>query len=277
MPPRLTTLRRLYPSAIYTRNNLNDHLRSHDSSPSFFPAFFSTTKRQYARSHEPTYYEILNVPVTATAAEIKKQFYALSLKHHPDRNRTDPKATERFAIISSAYHILGDSHKRARYDLDHGFGIASTQGGTHTHPVGSHSSAGATYAGSRPASGLSKRRTAFRGPPPSFYAHGGYGRATRQQAPGGAYNGASGTGKQRSDEDPMSFINHNPVWHFNAQGHYKTQKAEDARRKERRSQQIQREREILEAERGGSLVLRFVIVSGILVVTAVFGGLVGGR
>jgi hypothetical protein len=39
---------------------------------------------------------------------------------------------------------------------------------------------------------------------------------------------------------------------------------------------MQREREILEAERGGSFVLRFVIVSGILVVTAAFGALVGG-
>ncbi|KAF3404495.1 DnAJ-like protein [Talaromyces pinophilus] len=276
MPPRLTTLRRLSPSAIYT-NNLKTQLRSRDASPIFPSAFFSTTTRYHARSHEPTYYEILNVPVTATAAEIKKQFYALSLKHHPDRNRSDPKATERFATISSAYHILGDSHKRARYDLDHG--ISTHSQGTHTHPMGSHSSAGATYAGSRPASGLSKRRTAFRGPPPSFYAHGGYGRATRQQGPEGHYTSTGGPASQgaaQNSEDPTSFINNNPVWHFNAKGHYKTQAAEDARRKERRSQQTQREREILEAERGGSIVLRFVIVSGILVVTAVFGGLVGG-
>lgn len=71
MPPRLTTLRGLYPSAIYT-NNLNAQLRGHDSSPIFPSAFFSTTTRYHARSHEPTYYEILNVPVTATAAEIKR-------------------------------------------------------------------------------------------------------------------------------------------------------------------------------------------------------------
>lgn len=143
--------------------------------------------------------------------------------------------------------------------------------------MGSHSSAGATYAGSRPASGLSKRKTAFRGPPPSFYAHGGYGR-TMKQSPGASYTG-TGEGAQqqkRDSEDPTSFINNNPVWHFNAKGHYKTQTAEDARRRERRSQQMQREREILEAERGGSFVLRFVIVSGILVVTAAFGALVGG-
>lgn len=71
MPPRLTTPRRLSPSAIYT-NNLKTRLRSRDASPIFSSAFFSTTTRYHARSHEPTYYEILNVPVTATAAEIKK-------------------------------------------------------------------------------------------------------------------------------------------------------------------------------------------------------------
>lgn len=145
--------------------------------------------------------------------------------------------------------------------------------------MGSHSSAGATYAGSRPASGLSKRRTAFRGPPPSFYAHGGYGARQQQQqgAPGGHYTSTGGPASQgaQSSEDPTSFINDNPVWHFNAKAHYKTQAAEDARRKERRSQQMQREREILEAEKGGSFVLRFAIVSGILLVTAAFGALVG--
>ena len=73
MPPRLTSLRRPSASAIYTNLNLKAQLRGHDSSPSIlFPAFFSTATRYYARSHEPTYYEILNVPVTATAAEIKK-------------------------------------------------------------------------------------------------------------------------------------------------------------------------------------------------------------
>ncbi|EED23744.1 DnaJ domain protein [Talaromyces stipitatus ATCC 10500] len=284
MPPRLTILRLISSFVITPRLNPKPELCGRDivsPSPSIiFSAHFSATKRYYARSHEPTYYEILNVPVTATAAEIKKQFYALSLKHHPDRNRSDPKATERFATISSAYHILGDSTKRARYDLDHGIG--GTTHGTHSsgvagqHPMGSHSSAGATYAGSRPASGLSKRRTAFRGPPPSFYAHGGYG-GRKPQSPGGSYTGTAGTGKQHqhNNEDPTSFINNNPVWHFNARGHYKTQTAEDARRKQRRSQQMQREREILESEKGGSFVLRFVIVSGILVVTAAFGALLG--
>ncbi|OKL59078.1 hypothetical protein UA08_05707 [Talaromyces atroroseus] len=284
MPPRLTTFLRRRPIPSVRGHLLTSSSgHSHATSSSFRISIFSTTARTYyARSstHGPTYYEILNVPVTATAAEIKKQFYALSLKHHPDRNRSDPKATERFATISSAYQVLGDSSKRARYDLDHG--ITTHVQNTHSsgvsgqHPMGSHSSAsaaaGSSYAGSRPASGLSKRRAAFRGPPPSFYAHGGYGTTGASRAsPGATYAGAGRNGG--SDEDPTSFINNNPVWHFDAKAHYKRQTAEDARREQRRSQQMRREREFIEHEvtghgGSGSFVFRFVLVSGILIATA---------
>lgn len=88
MPPRLTTFRRLSPSVVpssigspLSKNGNGCYYRGHDVAPlhptaSSFPfllSFFSTTTRlSYARSREPTYYEILNVPVTATAAEIKK-------------------------------------------------------------------------------------------------------------------------------------------------------------------------------------------------------------
>ena len=95
------------------------------------------------------------------------------MRHHPDRNRTDPNAGQRFARISAAYNVLGNASKRAVYDRDHGFHqvhASAAPGHTHAHPMGSHSS----YAGSRPASGLSKRRSAFHGPPPSFYEQGGY-------------------------------------------------------------------------------------------------------
>lgn len=217
---------------------------------------------------------------------MKRQFYSLSLKTHPDRNRSDPKASERFATISSAYHVLGDSTKRARYDLDHGIGKTQnthSSGVSGQHPMGSHSSAGSTtFAGSRPASGLSKRRTAFRGPPPSFYAHGGYGAAGRASNPnsGGTYTG-TGTGAStgagtNDDGDATSFINNNPIWHFNAKGHYKTQTAEDVRRRQRLSRQMQREREFIEnqtAYGSGSFILRFIMVSGILVATGALGAL----
>jgi hypothetical protein len=159
--------------------------------------------------------------------------------------------------------------------------------------MGSHSSAagGNSFFGSRPASGLSKRRGTFKGPPPSFYAHGGYGeRASRPGAAGGFYSGSAespNTGNNNSSsrssngttaptqEDPSSFIHNNPVWHFNAKGHFKTQAAEDARRQQRRSHQRRREQEIRDSgvDSSGSLILRFMIVSGILVSVASLGGL----
>jgi hypothetical protein len=144
--------------------------------------------------------------------------------------------------------------------------------------MGSHSSAaaGSSYAGSRPASGLSKRRAAFRGPPPSFYAHGGYGATAASRAsPGSSYAGNGGTGTSShgsgdSEEDPTSFINNNPVSHFDAKAHYKRQTAEDARREQRRSRQMRREREFIDNQSAGhgSFIFRFVVVSSILVATA---------
>src|SRR5690349_123485 len=50
----------------------------------------------------PNHYATLDLPTSAGPAEIKKQFYALSKKYHPDVN-PDPTASERFVKISEAY------------------------------------------------------------------------------------------------------------------------------------------------------------------------------
>lgn len=60
-------------------------------------------------------YEILSVPKTASASEIKKQYYQLAKQFHPDTNK-DPKAKEQFVEIQDAYQILSDDQKRAQYD-----------------------------------------------------------------------------------------------------------------------------------------------------------------
>ncbi|PWY86221.1 DnaJ-domain-containing protein [Aspergillus heteromorphus CBS 117.55] len=243
---------------------------------------FSTTSTPRASARgEPTYYEILDVPPSASQSEIKKQFYALSLKHHPDRNRNDPSASTRFARISSAYNILSNATKRSIYDHDHN--IRAHGSSTHStanpgqHPMGSYSSAsanlhtqGASYAGSRPASGLSKRRGTFKGPPPSFYAHGGYGSTGRRQpgatAGGGAAAGGEGgrAKKVNQEEDPTAFIERNNVWHFNAKGHYRTQTREDERRYERRSRAMGSSINEQYIGTSVSYVLRVVVVCGIL-------------
>lgn len=61
-------------------------------------------------------YDILGVSKTATATEIKSQYRKLARKYHPDLNKDDKAAAEKFKEISSAYDILGDKDKRQKYD-----------------------------------------------------------------------------------------------------------------------------------------------------------------
>jgi DnaJ-class molecular chaperone len=61
-------------------------------------------------------YEVLGVPRGAAAGQIKSAFRKLAKKHHPDANKDDPKASEKFAEANSAYEILGDEAKRKQFD-----------------------------------------------------------------------------------------------------------------------------------------------------------------
>ena len=61
-------------------------------------------------------YQQLGIARGASEAEIKKAYRSLAKQLHPDRNKDNPKAAERFAKVSQAYEILSDKDKRARYD-----------------------------------------------------------------------------------------------------------------------------------------------------------------
>ncbi|XP_069730450.1 dnaJ homolog subfamily C member 30, mitochondrial [Phaenicophaeus curvirostris] len=61
-------------------------------------------------------YEVLGVPVTATAAQIKTAYYEQSFRYHPDRNAGSAAAAARFAAVSEAYRVLGSAALRRRYD-----------------------------------------------------------------------------------------------------------------------------------------------------------------
>uniref|UniRef100_A0A7S0N8C1 J domain-containing protein n=1 Tax=Pyramimonas obovata TaxID=1411642 RepID=A0A7S0N8C1_9CHLO len=61
-------------------------------------------------------YEVLGVEKTATANEIKKAYHKLALSLHPDRNKEDKDATEKFQTLQRVYEVLSDEEKRRVYD-----------------------------------------------------------------------------------------------------------------------------------------------------------------
>src|ERR1700761_5572959 len=61
-------------------------------------------------------YQTLGVTRNADEAAIKSAYRKLAKELHPDRNTDNPKAAERFSAVTSAYDLLSDKDKRARFD-----------------------------------------------------------------------------------------------------------------------------------------------------------------
>jgi len=62
------------------------------------------------------FYNILEIPETASLDDIKKSYRRLSMINHPDKNKNNPDATAKFQKISEAYETLGDPEKKSEYD-----------------------------------------------------------------------------------------------------------------------------------------------------------------
>ncbi|GER39392.1 chaperone protein dnaJ [Striga asiatica] len=62
------------------------------------------------------FYDVLGVNKNATASEIKKAYYGLAKKLHPDTNKDDPEAERKFQEVQKAYEVLKDDEKRQQYD-----------------------------------------------------------------------------------------------------------------------------------------------------------------
>lgn len=71
------------------------------------------------------YYGILGVSKSSTKQEIKKAYRKTALKFHPDRNKGDKSAEDKFKEAAEAYDVLGNDEKRAKYDQ---YGHAAFQG-----------------------------------------------------------------------------------------------------------------------------------------------------
>lgn len=82
-------------------------------------------------------YSLLGVPRGADEAAIKTAYRKLAKQLHPDRNKDNPKAAERFSEVTRAYDLLSDKDQRARFDR----GEIDAEGNP-THPFGYGQSGG---------------------------------------------------------------------------------------------------------------------------------------
>ncbi|KAI1120202.1 hypothetical protein F5Y10DRAFT_258862 [Nemania abortiva] len=237
----------------------------------------TAARRDDAIDNARNHYETLKVAPTASASDIKKSFYNLSKSHHPDVHEASARRTaaKRFMRISEAYAILSSPPKRAKYDREH-MDIHSTAS---TSPSrGSYASTGP--AGGRPASGLSRRRGTFTGPPPSFFRSGGWGaqgekrRAAHEESTGtwrgagsGSGSGSGSMGGMGPGQDP--FGHREDVPHFDKESHQRTGRHSDRRREARRAAaEDEFGRHVtIEPERG--VTGMFFVIGGILVLSCV--------
>ena len=93
------------------------------------------------------YYDILGVTRSATEKEVKSAFRKLARKYHPDTNRNNKEAEDKFKEINEAYEVLGDKEKRSRYDT---LGNNFRGGGDFTPPPGFDFKKGFTQAQESP-------------------------------------------------------------------------------------------------------------------------------
>ena len=72
------------------------------------------------------YYDVLGVNKSSTADQIKSAYRKLAVKHHPDKNKGDKAAEEKFKKASEAYHVLSNAERKQNYD---NFGHAAFENG----------------------------------------------------------------------------------------------------------------------------------------------------
>ncbi|MGB7336171.1 MAG: DnaJ C-terminal domain-containing protein [Salaquimonas sp.] len=126
-------------------------------------------------------YTVLGVDKGASEAEIKKAYRQLAKKYHPDQNKNDPKAQEKFSEATNAYEIIGDKTKRGQFDR----GEIDAEGKEKFAGFGGAGMGGSPFGGARASRGGS-----------TFGGAGGFGSAEDilSEMFGSAFAGARGSG-----------------------------------------------------------------------------------
>jgi DnaJ-class molecular chaperone len=136
-------------------------------------------------------YEVLGVARKASEAEIKKAYRRLAKKFHPDTNKNDPKAKERFAEANTAYEVVGDTKKRVQFDR----GEIDAEGKPKFQGF-----PGGGYGGARPGGGFGGRPGGGHGPGETIFETYNYGPEGFARS-----GGRSGGGRSRGGfEDILS-------------------------------------------------------------------------
>lgn len=135
---------------MYSRNNsqlLNYNHRQRSSPTVTSHQQQCCTIFTTSQLHQKDYYKILGVNKGSSAKDIKKAYYELAKKFHPDTNKGDQNSGKKFQEVSEAYEILSDDTKRREYDT---YGQTMEQMGRNG---GGGPASGATGAGGTGAAG----------------------------------------------------------------------------------------------------------------------------
>ena len=151
-------------------------------------------------------YEVLEVERQASPSDLKKAYYRLAKKYHPDHNPGDKDAEDKFKEASNAYSVLSDDEQRQRYDR---FGLEGLRG-VNGAPPGGYSNVddilsafgdifGDFFGGRRSAPAAARRRSADRPDPDLCRGRlGGY--EGRQGQPRGAVHHLHRLGRQAGQQ-----------------------------------------------------------------------------
>jgi curved DNA-binding protein len=64
------------------------------------------------------YYKVLGIKRTASSDDIKRAYYKLARKYHPDYAENKDSALDKFLLVNQAYKILGDINSRLKYKIE---------------------------------------------------------------------------------------------------------------------------------------------------------------